>query len=451
MNRRFWISTLFVLCGAWSAFAGPVLIRIERQSGGDRNRLLQQGIPVIKEFNAFLLAWGASGDLEGRISAAGFKARVIDRPSAAAAYQLAAARDGDGMECGDSPGEVVWREENFLILRIAAPGPLVSLDREHCRRQPLRLDPLRPSRAASSLPSLHKRGADARVQAMLDAMPDASITGMWLDLIASSTTRYASTSGCAAAADWARDQFAADGLQTEEQSWSRQYAPNVVATLPGAAHPERIVVLVAHLDDMPPNGPAPGADDNASGSAMVLSAARELSRYRFENTLVFLLVTGEEEGLLGSAAYARQAAADEADILAALNADMIGWEGDGKPVPEDLDLNYDDHSTAVADLMTEVGASYSGTAAVNAIYCPSMVYSDNASFWDMGYASVCGITDNEDFCNQPGTYPYYHTHADTAAHCGDTAFFAASVRTFAAAAAELAVPVGTHVRPVGRP
>jgi hypothetical protein len=451
MKRLYWGFTLLLLSVAWTIGADPVLVRIERRSGDDRNVLLRQGIPVIKEFNAFLLAWGASGDMEGRLAAAGFEGRVIDRPAGLASYQLAAARGGEEADCAASRGEVVWREENLIILRASGPGRGPSPDDPRCRRQPLRLEPLRPSRAADRLPSPKARGTDARIQSMLDEMPDAVITGTWTDLIASSTTRYASAPGCAQAADWARNRFIANGLQVEEQSWSRQYAPNVVATLPGMAHPERLVVLVGHLDDMPSNGTAPGADDNASGSAMVVAAARELSRYRFENTLVFLLVTGEEEGLLGSAAYARQAAADETDILAALNADMIGWEGDGSPAPEDMDLNYDDASTAVAALMTAVGTVYSGTAAVNAVYCPSMVYSDNASFWDMGYASVCGITDNEDFCNQPGTYPYYHTHADTVAHCGDPAFFASAVRTFVAAGAELAVPVPAHIRPVARP
>jgi hypothetical protein len=132
---------------------------------------------------------------------------------------------------------------------------------------------------------------------------------------------------------------------------------------------------------------------------------------------------------------------------------MIGWEGDGRQNPEDLDVNYDGNSEFLGTFMAEAAALYAGTAPVNAFYCPSMVYSDHAPFWDEGYPAVCGITDNEGFCRQRGTYPYYHTHGDTMAHCGDPAFFAAAVRTFAATAAELAAPVDqpSHSRPVGRP
>ena len=67
-----------------------------------------------------------------------------------------------------------------------------------------------------------------------------------------------------------------------------------------------IFLIGAHLDDMPVGPTAPGADDNASGSAAVLVAADILSQYQWGCTLRFAFWTGEEQGLLGSAAYAQR-------------------------------------------------------------------------------------------------------------------------------------------------
>jgi Zn-dependent M28 family amino/carboxypeptidase len=69
---------------------------------------------------------------------------------------------------------------------------------------------------------------------------------------------------------------------------------------------------------------SPGADDDASGVAAVLAAARVLSQFQFEHTLRFIAFSGEEQGLLGSASYARRAYEDNDSILVALNVDMIG-------------------------------------------------------------------------------------------------------------------------------
>jgi hypothetical protein len=71
------------------------------------------------------------------------------------------------------------------------------------------------------------------------------------------------------------------------------------------------------------SGRAPGADDNASGVAALLQAARVSAGLVFNRTLRFLVTTGEEQGYLGSTAYARALADSEADVVAVLNLDML--------------------------------------------------------------------------------------------------------------------------------
>ena len=191
---------------------------------------------------------------------------------------------------------------------------------------------------------------------------------------------------------------------------------------------------------MPMWGPAPGADDNASGSVTVLEAARSMSCYAFESTVKYITCTGEELGLLGSDAYAADAKARGEDIRGVLNFDMNGWEGDGLPSREDLDLSYNAASEDLALVFEQAAADYQTGLEVNAFSCPDMTASDHYSFWKRGYDALCGITDNEGYCGQEGHYPYYHTSSDTIANCGDPSFFYSTVKAAVATLATLAKP-----------
>jgi len=75
---------------------------------------------------------------------------------------------------------------------------------------------------------------------------------------------------------------------------------NLILTIPGQTTPNQIVGASAHLDDVPASGVAPGADDNASGSVMLLEVARLFRQFRFQRTVKIMFFTGEEQGLLGS-------------------------------------------------------------------------------------------------------------------------------------------------------
>ncbi|MGE5616068.1 MAG: M28 family metallopeptidase [Bacillota bacterium] len=106
---------------------------------------------------------------------------------------------------------------------------------------------------------------------------------------------------------------------------------NVVATLPGtqAESRDRIYVVSGHYDSMPssPTDPvkdAPGANDDASGTAVSMELACAMSRYKFSATLVFMMVAGEEQGLLGSTAWAKDARAKNLGIAAMFTDDIVG-------------------------------------------------------------------------------------------------------------------------------
>jgi hypothetical protein len=104
---------------------------------------------------------------------------------------------------------------------------------------------------------------------------------------------------------------------------------NVIAIQRGTAHPERLVLMSGDIDSrvsdvMDATSDSPGANDNASGMAGTLEAARVLSGYRFGKTIVYAGLSGEEQGLFGGAALAREILDSGWTVEAVLNNDMIG-------------------------------------------------------------------------------------------------------------------------------
>lgn len=102
---------------------------------------------------------------------------------------------------------------------------------------------------------------------------------------------------------------------------------NVVAKLTGTENPELIYVVGSHYDSVPVG---PGADDDSSGTAALLEAARVLAKHPQPATIIFCSFTGEESGLLGSREFVRLAQANKLQIVGALNNDMIGWANDNR-------------------------------------------------------------------------------------------------------------------------
>ena len=112
-----------------------------------------------------------------------------------------------------------------------------------------------------------------------------------------------------------RARLLVDTLQEERPT------SNVVARKPGREQPRRVVVVGAHYDSVPV---APGANDNASGVAVVLEVSRVLVNRSFPYTLAFVAFGAEELGLLGSQHYVRVAGQD---VVAMINVDVVG-QGD---------------------------------------------------------------------------------------------------------------------------
>ncbi len=151
------------------------------------------------------------------------------------------------------------------------------------------------------------------------------------------------TRGIGAARRWAEAEFrrmAADcngclTIQLPEEMIEGDRVPtptrlvNVLAVQPGSERPNEVVIISAHIDSRVSNpldatSDAPGANDDGSGTAAVIEAARVLSRHRFPTTIVYAVLSGEEQGLYGGKLLARHAAAQGWTVKAVLNNDIIG-------------------------------------------------------------------------------------------------------------------------------
>jgi photosystem II stability/assembly factor-like uncharacterized protein len=180
---------------------------------------------------------------------------------------------------------------------------------------------------------------------------------------------------------------------------------NVVGTLPGSRSDEQVIIC-GHFDSISedPLNRAPGADDNATGTAAVMEAARILSGGRFERTIKFICFSGEEQGLFGSGEYVSDPAHAGDDITGVVNFDMIGY---ADTLPEDIDIVGNPASEWLVDVAVECAGVYVPALEARRIIDPTMVYSDHASFWKGGHYAVLGIEDIDI------PYPYYHTTGDT--------------------------------------
>ena len=183
---------------------------------------------------------------------------------------------------------------------------------------------------------------DAKLSAIVAPVSQAQLRHT-IETLVSFGTRHTLSSqtdpkrGIGAALNWAQGQFQALGLTTvrpcDTFAGERLPAPtrvcDMVAIQRGTERPNDVVIITAHIDSrvsdpMNANAFEPGANDDGSGSAAVLEAARILSKRKFPGTIVYSLDSGEEQGLYGAKVIAAYAKAQGWNVIADLNNDIIG-------------------------------------------------------------------------------------------------------------------------------
>lgn len=277
---------------------------------------------------------------------------------------------------------------------------------------------------------------DARITALV-AQVNAAQLQATVQQLASYGTRRADSTGIQNAKNWLIQQFQAiPGLTVTTSQFNASYAPNIVVTKTGSVHPERVVVLGAHYDSInlsSSTGSAPGADDNASGSAGILECARLLAQVDYESTIRMVLFSAEELGLLGSAADAVALNGAGVDVLGMLNMDMIAHRNAGDAV--DLDFATNNTDAALTQFCRDVTAAYVPTLpTVTGVLTAGT--SDHQSYQQNGIPSAFLFED------LTGYSTVIHTANDTVgSSANDFALAALITKACLASAAELAKPV----------
>lgn len=175
------------------------------------------------------------------------------------------------------------------------------------------------------------RAPSATTQAVVNKIKGANFMSS-LTKLASFPTRLSTSAGFSKAATWAEAQLKNLGYATQLQTFPVKdgQSQNVIAEKLGkGSGPRQVVMVTAHLDSINledgPAAPAPGADDNGSGSAGLLEIARVLQDHPAAQDLRLILFGGEEQGLFGSKHYVGGLSkAEKARIRAVVNMDMIG-------------------------------------------------------------------------------------------------------------------------------
>ena len=190
----------------------------------------------------------------------------------------------------------------------------------------------------------------------------------------------------------------------------RETSDNVIAIQRGVLYPDEYVVCGAHYDSYnhvdpghPDSIPAPGADDNASGTAGILETARLLSQYKFERSIIYCGWAAEEVNLCGSAAYAKECSEKLMNIVGYFNLDMIGYLKEGSDIH--VNLMYTTQDSIIANYVYNFSHVYYPDMRIWQSWIEHGV-SDYSSFNRNGYAAVHTFEDTHHYS------PFIHTTSD---------------------------------------
>jgi len=330
--------------------------------------------------------------------------------------------------------------------------------------------------AASAL-GAQEKALQPRVREIVDAVSEERIGATIRKLASFPTRNTLSTEGAAQARQWIVEELKSYSprlqvslehfkvKKNEDRIFRDVDLYNVVAMLPGTTMPDTQVLVTGHYDTLnliplpgrtledaidnvaerpvydwtKADAPAPGANDDGSGTAAVMELARVMSQHQFAKTLVFIAFAGEEQGLIGSTLHAGEARKRGDVIEAVLNNDIIGGvtSGDGRTGNSSVSLysneTMDSPSQELARYARQIGERYLPSMQVNTIFLQDRLGrgGDHTPFQQEGYAAVRFSTPFEDYAHQ-------HSATDLAEYVS-VPYTARVARIDAAVAASLAL------------
>ena len=251
----------------------------------------------------------------------------------------------------------------------------------------------------------------SKISDILDLI-DENLIREYIETLVDYGPRTTGTYGCEISGDYIFEKFSSMGLETNFQSWrafGNKYHPgwfedrNVEGTLKSEKSSDITIIFGAHYDSVKKS---PGGNDNGAGTTAVLAAAYALSQFEFKHTLKFLAFSGEEQGILGSKAYVKNAYDENEDIYLYINADMIG-----KATTASGGKRIRFSATEDTDWIIDIFESINNDYTLDFEETPSWDVdrdgsggSDYSSFANYGYETIA--------CWEGEGDPYMHTSSD---------------------------------------
>jgi len=313
--------------------------------------------------------------------------------------------------------------------------------------------------------------ADKAIQAMVDTVSQSQYQSYQLDIESMGLGLYGGedylmgyrnrdfhkqtgpSPGNREACLYLQESFNAMGLKVSIQGKYK----NVVGQLTGTKSPGTIFIIGAHYDHVA--GDMPGGDDNASGTAGVLEAARVMSQYQFESTIRFICFNAEEDGLLGSRDYvSNQLIPGDETIAGMINLDLILRPGSDVNPQTVIDAELEARRTHKpswdwAGAYRQAAIDYVPSLLVDETIISGVSSSDNDSFLEAGFPAFLVIENSDPDWAEAN--PYIHDYEDasdrlanlpdsTGGASYDYAFAADITRTAVALLAQEAILVPLH-------
>jgi hypothetical protein len=391
--------------------------------------LIEQGFrlttPVPEGFLAFL-----EQDQIAQLTHRGLAHQILDPlDDGAGEYVIAFDGDCDAMEGAAQ----LYRGDGYRLLEIPRATQKPTADCVPELRRVFR-SPMRFASSPWTETATHP-DVNPHIQAMVGAVNRDIVHAQMLDL-QGLDTRHSESHGGDLASRYIRNTLRNLGYGDVNFHDYNDWNDNVVCTRKGTVHPNEYVVVGAHYDSISRDGDyAPGADDNATGTVAIMEAARVMAGYEFARSVMFIAFSGEEQGLVGSEAWASQAAAAGMNIVAMINLDMLCYMAPGDA--EDLDIISDTFSQDLRNTAFNAIRTYVPELAVVDGFL-TRGSSDHASFWRNGYRAVFFFEDS-------GSYsPYIHTSNDIVGlSANNFDFMLKNVKAVIATVATLARPLRT--------
>ncbi|MEO0077234.1 MAG: M28 family peptidase [candidate division WOR-3 bacterium] len=422
--KRFVLLLVFFV---FLVYGQELLVRVPYAPDVNTSALIKKGIAVIGELDDAALIKIASANLS---LLAGINYQILDEITDNKNYYLVTPFNKEIANQIRTSYEVLTSDRQCLLV-VTAIGKEVDLIKLPVMLTKLDFTQLQLSEHALSYPKI---SFNPLVQQMVDNVSADTVLS-FVRRLQNYRSRYATSESCRAAGNWLRSKFLNYNCDSVYlHNFSSTYAPNVVAIKRGYAYPDNIYYVIGGHYDAVNN--CPGADDNGSGTSAVLEAARVMKDYNFAYSIRYICFCAEEQGLIGSAAYAQQARANGDSILGMINFDMISYTD---VAPENLEVFgkvSNPNCSTFVNYFINTASLYVPQLTTNRRMVTSLSGSDHHSFWQQGYVALCGIED------YPLNNPYYHTSGDSiGAGFNDLNFCTNTVKAGVACLASLANPI----------